>query len=153
MINKSSKNQLPSKNETKTWLNQVITNKCFSKGNFKFNYNSSNIDTAWQLCLEMPTNIKSLLYSMHASTKINQIFKNQKSFVIIFYCDSRIAENVITKVSEYLDYSSPDGLCTLITINSSKGSKQIKKIGIKKLDIYADCFADENVDDQDIKNT
>ena len=143
---------LPTKHETKTWLHILFSPKCFSKGYFKFYYNHNNIDHAYQQCINMPKNIKLLLYNIEISTKINELYRFRNLYEIIFYCDGRIAKKVITNVSEYLDYSTLDGNIVFHMLGSSKNSFSTNIIQIKKKNIFDDYDNDDNDDNDNNDN-
>jgi len=128
----------PTKHETKKWLHISFSSKCFSKGSFKFYYNHNNIDNAYQQCLNMPQNIKSLLYNIEISTKINELYRFQNFYEIIFYCDGRIAEKVITTVSEYLNYNTMDGIIIFRMLGPPKSNPPTYVIKIKKRNVFED---------------
>lgn len=147
----TTKKILPTKHETKTWLHISFSSKCFSKGFFKFYYNHDNIDNAYQQCINMPDKIKALLYNIEVSTKINELYRFQKLYEIIFYCDGRIAEKAIISVSEYLNYTTLDGIIIFRMLGQPKSDPPTCVIQIKKRNVFdendeleKDEYEDEN---------
>jgi hypothetical protein len=133
----------PTQNVTKTWINIVFNDKTFSKGHFTLNYSSDKIDEIWSKCLTMPKYLTTLLYSVQVSTKINKLTNTSGNYVLVFYCDSRLANQVVVKVTEYLDYSNVEGCCafTVSRISSKNDSKTIF-VPIKQLVVLTlnNCF-------------
>lgn len=128
----------PSQNITKTWINLIIATKYPNSGNFTFYYKQNDIDTVWDMCVNMPDDIKKSLYKIKVSTVLNPITKLKGHYQITFYCNANICEQVITIISHYLNYSNELGYCMFYIDNTNKSNKiKIKKI---KKSLNSDCF-------------
>jgi len=149
MLNTNLKkyNSHPTKINNKTFINYVINNKCLNKGSFKLMYDSQTIDEAWSKCVKIITNLASIcilknhLYSVHVTTKINPLAKMNK-YVISITCNSIYAEEIVTQITELLNYTNSSGICifrcstkqigNVKQIGNAKQIGNLKKIEIKK---------------------